>query len=266
MKKELTNGNCNLKVEDTKLECQICEKSFSGIESKNEHLRSKKHLNKVQENDNEQKMKKEKTYRINAVEAKQTNERKFECKQCEKSFTGIESQEEHFMSKKHKNNAAFKTTQVFLPKVEEKHLEQALNKSMNEVFECKTCQKSFSGIESKDEHFKSRKHLNKISEERLQVNLPKDKTLPRDSGVESTTRLFCNLCEKPFTGIESEAEHMKSKKHLNKLAEKAHQNNILPKKEENKLECKICDKIFTGVESKEEHLKSKKHLTKCREE
>ena len=262
MKKELTNGNCNLKVEVTKLECQICENSFSGIESKDDHLRSKKH------NDNEQKMKMEKTYSINAVQANQTNGMKFECKLCEKSFTGIESQEEHIMSTKHKNNATFKTTQVFLPKVEEKHLEQSLNSeaSVNEVLECKICQKSFSGIESKDDHFKSRKHLNKISEERLQVNLPKDKTLPRDSGEESATRLYCNLCEKPFTGIESEAEHMKSKKHLNKLAEKAHQNNILPKKEENNLECKICDKIFTGVESKEEHLKSKKHLTKCREE
>ena len=132
--------------------------------------------------------------------------------------------------------------------------------------ECQICENSFSGIESKDDHFKSRKHLNKISGGSLQVKLPKNDILPRSSGEDSKTSLFCNLCQKPFTGIESEAEHLKSKKHLNKVVEKATQNNIQPKKEENKLECKICDKIFSGVESKEAHLKSKKHLTKCREE
>ena len=191
VKKELTNGNCSKKLEDIKLECQICEKSFSGIESKDDHLRSKKHLNKVQENDNEPKMKMEKTNSINAVQANQTNVMQFECKLCEKSFTGIESQEEHLMSTKHKKNATFKTAPVFLPKVEEKHLEQSLNSeaSVNEVLECKICQKSFSGIESKDDHFKSRKHLNKISGERLQVNLPKNDILPRSSGEDSTTNL-----------------------------------------------------------------------------
>ena len=38
---------------------------------------------------------------ISGVQKDQTTTRKFECKDCEKIFTGIESHEEHLKSKKH---------------------------------------------------------------------------------------------------------------------------------------------------------------------
>ena len=58
--------------------------------------------------------------------------------------------------------------------------------------------------------------------------------------------LYCEVCQKSFTGEQSQLEHMKSEKHMRK---------VLPA-----LECQPCQKVFSGPESLEEHLKSKKHL------
>merc|ERR1711892_351111 len=79
------------------------------------------------------------------------------------------------------------------------------------VLECDLCQKSFSGVESKEEHLKSKKHLIKMSETSLEVIFPNKET--------NTNTLECKICDKIFSGIESKEEHLKSKKHLKKCNE-----------------------------------------------
>ena len=60
-------------------ECQVCQKSFSGQQSMQEHLNSEKHLKKVS----------------------RTLVAALECEPCKKVFSGQESLEEHLKSKKH---------------------------------------------------------------------------------------------------------------------------------------------------------------------
>ena len=60
-------------------ECLVCQKSFSGQQSMQEHLNSEKHLKKVS----------------------RTLVAALECKPCKKVFSGQESLEEHLKSKKH---------------------------------------------------------------------------------------------------------------------------------------------------------------------
>ena len=85
-----------------KFDCKLCEKSFTGIESQTEHFKSKKHINKEAERN--QQVVNLKEVRDIQEQINPADEKKFECKICEKSFTGIESQQEHFLSKKHLKN------------------------------------------------------------------------------------------------------------------------------------------------------------------
>merc|ERR1711892_336170 len=56
------------------------------------------------------------------------DERKFECKYCEKTFTGVASQEEHFTSKRHLNMVG---SQMFVQKEKENQVEEKFNDKQN---------------------------------------------------------------------------------------------------------------------------------------
>ena len=123
-----------------------------------------------------------------------------------------------------------------------------------EQLACVPCGKTFSGPESKAQHLESEKHKKKLLENQ---NDEVSKIRPSLKGKEQQTSddLFCVICQKPFTGLQSKQEHLKSEKHLKKVSQTAQGST-------QKLECKLCDKIFSGKESLEEHLKSKKHLNR----
>ena len=120
------------------LYCKICEKPFTGEQSRMEHMRSEKHRRKVETLNNCAKL-----VKVSATSA-DANRSANRCEVCQKSFSGEKSMEEHLRSEKH------------LKKVSQARL------GFVPALECKPCKKEFSGQESLEEHLKSKKHLNMV--------------------------------------------------------------------------------------------------------
>jgi len=257
---ETVENNIQVYKGKPQYDCELCQKTFTGVESQVEHFKSKNHTRKLAEN-SQQTASTKKDLEVIEHKAARTlenipnqsqnlrNEGKYECKICAKSFTGIESQQEHFKSSKHFKKLAEQN--------ENYNKNPEINEGENQQFECTICEKSFTGIESKQEHLKSNKHLKKVLEQ--------NGTYTKNPHEEEHGPFECRICEKFFTGIESQDQHLKSSKHLKKVSEQkeAYRKPQLNEGEKQSFECKICEKSFTGIESQEEHLKSKKHLNKC---
>jgi len=241
--------------------CEPCGMTFTGVESRDQHVQSKRHLAKVEplpmnkaSISSIQTVKDEVNSTItcqvkfSGVEsreehlrskrhlAKVTNntfgDQKLSCDLCGVSFSGEESQGDHMRSKKH------------LAKVSSNQLvgDSTETKSM---LSCDLCGLSFTGVESQEEHLRSKKHLAKV--------------LSQTVNAFDESRLSCDPCGLTFSGIDSQGDHMRSKKHITKVAD---QDMRLNREEKHKLSCSPCGVSFSGEESQEEHMRSKKHMSK----
>ena len=86
----------------------------------------------------------------------------------------------------------------------------------------------------------------------------------QDQEDSKTGDLYCEVCQKTFTGEQSQLEHMKSEKHLRKVGRSVapENTNTLDKQVSMELYCELCQKSFTGAESMREHEQSQKHRRK----
>lgn len=164
---------------------------------------------------------------------------KLECHLCDKQFTGPEAQTQHLSSEKHKRKVLEKTENEKIQDKVPSKSEQA------EPLKCLPCGKTFTGMQSKLEHLKCEKHLNKVKDGNV-IFVPK-KEKPKSEA------LYCEVCDKRFTGAQSQEEHLKSEKHLARVSGEVKDSSP-------PLHCAPCNKVFTGQESLLQHLNSKKHL------
>ena len=168
-----------------------------------------------------------------------------ECLLCDKQFTGPEAQAQHLSSEKHKRKVLEKTEK-------EKTRDKVPSKGQQaEPLECLPCGKTFTGMQSKLDHLKSEKHLKKVQDENVIFVPKKEKNSPDEKP--KSEELYCELCDKRFTGAQSQQEHLKSEKHLARVSGKG-------KGSSPPLHCAPCNKVFTGQESLLQHLNSRKHL------
>ena len=168
VEKKLPEGKSSTARETSKdigdLYCKPCQKPFTGYQSKMEHLKSEKHKRKVEMSESAP----QHTTTERDSPDKQDS-RELKCEVCQKSFTGVESMREHEQSEKHRRKV--ETGKVSPPSntVDEKqnsdkHLKKVSQARLGSVpaLECKPCQKVFTGPESLAEHLKSKKHLNMV--------------------------------------------------------------------------------------------------------
>ena len=132
--------------------------------------------------------------------------------------------------------------------------------------ECLTCGKTFTGAQSQQEHLSSEKHLKKVRDgevlhdqspaEGNKCIVPKTEENSQNEKPKSED-LYCEVCQKGFTGAQSQQEHLKSEKHLKRVSQ--YLEGSTPS-----LHCAPCNKVFSGQESLQQHLNSKKHLNMVR--
>ena len=160
VEKKLLEGNSSVGSQARDLYCEVCQKPFTGEQSKLEHMRSEKHKRKAERS---------------AAAPPNTNtlgqfkqvSRELHCEFCQKWFTGAESKREHEQSQKHRRKVeTFNTEQLLKVSTPSKAVAEKERSHAKEcqglvpALKCSPCRKVFSGQESLEEHLKSRKHLN----------------------------------------------------------------------------------------------------------
>ena len=141
--------------------CEVCQKPFTGEQSQQEHMKSEKHRRKV-----EMSASAPQNTKSESLDKQITGE--LCCKVCQKTFTGAQSMREHEQSEKHRRKVeALKTLKTEDLNFVKQQLLKNSNPSMTvydkQSMECRVCQKSFTGEQSRQEHLKSEKHLKKVS-------------------------------------------------------------------------------------------------------
>jgi hypothetical protein len=156
-----------------------------------------------------------------------------------------------------------------------------------QVSKCYICDVSFTSPSHADSHLSGKPHKKRkaLFEMRSQVSSPgscdshkvemkvvdqpdcglssrvETLSLGSNTGLNEERRrnLFCDVCQVPFTGIESEKQHNDSDKHKKKVRvlEQQKQGEAFP------LQCEICNSSFNGQESAKAHFNSDKHKKKA---
>ena len=93
---------------DNMFECQFCELTFNGVKPLEQHIQSKKHLNKkaeinqqgIQQNKvEEQQDNKSAVVNQETEQATSEHDEMLECQLCEMTFNGVKPLEQHIQSK-----------------------------------------------------------------------------------------------------------------------------------------------------------------------
>ena len=229
-------------VSDEILECKTCSKVFTGIESKEEHMRSEKHQRKLMAQNGDI---------MHNEGTKINSESKAENLKSDK----LRSVKENGQTYCSGINVFGKLANALIAELPGSTYDEPQIKNLE--LECKICDKIFTGIKSKEEHLTSEKHQKKVLAQDCSVEKTKSDCLlladpSKIAKAQTDTILECKQCDKIFSGAESKEQHMKSEKHLKKAS--ASNTQVL--------RCKTCDMSFTGKESEAEHLRSAKHLRK----
>ena len=239
---------------DSEYECEICNKKFSGYSSFRQHQKGKKHAKALLKRKKEKKlMKLDKT--SESDEENLVQEIYAECKICNKEFYGPEAYEQHLKSKKHKQKTLVasileqvreegkinesKLRELYKNKRETKDgVEDVKERSAaftladedeknQEEFECKECEKLFSGLIPYIQHLVSKTHAKKVEKNSLLPKINpgsfKEDETPETSKYDENTLcveddiLICKSCSTAFSGPENAMTHIKSKKHAKNL-------------------------------------------------
>ena len=133
------------------LECTLCKKIFSGVESLNQHLKSKRHLN--------------------LLEKHQFNKSFLEIKENQKENEMQDRSNEEYLTYSNKSLELESSDNLF--KNERKCIKidstkDIADEEITSILECKLCKKIFTGIESQEQHFQSRRHIDLLKNHQIQ--------------------------------------------------------------------------------------------------
>lgn len=269
---------------DSEYECRVCQRKISGYIAFKQHQKGKKHAKAV--------LKKKKEREILEKDANSGSEEGDEehlieepyavCKACDKQFPGPESYQKHLISKTHKRKLleasileqvkekgeinVDKLKELIKSKRMPSDVAETIKEEMSipkledddeavlKEFECKECEKEFSGLKPFAEHLLSKSHMKKVQKKKLL-----NKVVPGESNDDKTTKegkerdistlsveddvLVCKLCTASFSGPENAMQHLRSKKHskvLDKYIRK------LEKKKKKNLELRSDERAKDG--------------------
>lgn len=198
-------------IQEPYAECKICKKEFGGPEAYVQHLKCKKHKQKVLEASileqvqeegkiNADKLRdlcrnkrttdsvledaKEKITSLTLEDEDGKKEEEFECKECEKIFSGLIPYTQHLTSKTHSKKVEKKN---LLHKVAPGTSKEDENSKVNtlctedDVLVCKVCSTSFSGPENAVTHMKSKKHAKNVEKYVRRLERKKEKKQSKDT-------------------------------------------------------------------------------------
>lgn len=242
--------------------CDVCSKKFSGYIPFKQHEKSSKHLKALLKKKREKKLLDKITVAEketdNDDELFLIKEPYAICKPCDKQFGTPESYHLHVVSKAHKQKVMqasildqvkdngeinveklkdFYKNKKTVDDDTEDLLEDGIaalkvkddddddDDEGSEEFECKDCQKSFSGMIPYTQHILSKVHAKTVKRNKLlQKIAPKDIEYAAESNLRDLSTLvveddilLCQLCSAPFSGPESAMMHLKSRGHAKKL-------------------------------------------------
>lgn len=196
------------------LSCEPCGKNFSGIESYTDHIKSKKHLNKIE----------------NIKDGLDTQQ--LECVLCEKKFPGRESYLQHQVCKKHLKKVelsqVLQTIGVspLLSTLAERSFKESPISAPADGIRCEICDISCTGIENYEQHITSRKHNNRVAlleltDARLRSSSPPSPRSPPSLSTQSVKNdslqlIHCVDCDLVCSGIIPYQQHLLSRKHRSK--------------------------------------------------
>ena len=196
----------SLPGKDSKLECLICNVSFTGPESQKQHNDSEKHKKKASQMSNDIQNPK-----FNATI--QQKEVFLSCDICNMSFSGPESQKQHNDSEKHKKKASQMSCGfVVITQNQKPHAPQQKEASLS----CNICSMTFTGPESKEQHLGGEKHKKKLQQKLDEAKLKE--TSQQKTSVDQGSVLRCKPCNVICTSEVSLAEHMASRNHAKMIS------------------------------------------------
>ena len=243
---------------DEKLECEDCEKKFSGIESWEQHIKSQKHQKKVLLRVSLTKISSRSSVTLTSASSTSSV---FECTICFISCNSQVSLEEHLKSKSHEKAVAASKNGV----------KTTFDVKSVPKLECIPCQKTFSGQESLEEHLKSSKHQKKVWPITPSESLKKDNvktasapvsTVVMSNGTKVDQQYDCNICQISCSGPESYKQHIESNKHKKKVAPEAAINGGQTTSSSGTFKCSICNIECSGEQNFKQHENSDKHKKK----
>ena len=188
----------SLPGKDSKLECLICNLTFTGPESQKQHNASEKHKKKASLMSND-------IQNPKPLATTQQKEVLLNCDICNMSFNGPESQKQHIDSEKHKKKASqMFSVQNYAP---------TQKKEVNLI--CDICSMTFSGPESKEQHLKGEKHRKKLQQKLDEAKL----TSQQKTSMNQVASVFwCKPCNVSCTSEVSLAEHKASRNHAKMIS------------------------------------------------
>ena len=212
-----------------KLECDVCNMSFSGPESQDQHNKSEKHKRKMQAAADSQNATNQSSLTL--------KESKLECVVCNVPFTGPESQKQHNDSDKHRKKVSQMTNgfvTVTGPESKKQHMDgerhkknveqsaqifNGLNRvdpSLTEHLRCDECSMTFTGPESLSQHLNGGKHRKKLQQKIDEAKL-RETSSPKTS-IDQVSLYCCKPCNITCTSKVSLAEHEASRNHVKMLS------------------------------------------------
>lgn len=270
--------------ESPEMQCEICDKHFTGYVSYAAHIKGTQHAKNVKK----QKLKKQLDSMPEVIKNENDEEDSDDdgilpkpyakCSTCQKEFGGPESFKMHVKSATH------------LKKVKQAKAMQELKKNEGEqsdgeeVFsKCEVCKKSFSGVTPYQIHMKSNVHKKNLEKKKIAEEIKEF-----SSNTDFSEGYVCKECKKAFTDPLAFKCHLQNNSHEKQKAKKALSEflNAYPEieyvtpydKEEGEVQssgdeadpvyyliCKLCHFSFSGPESAQDHVKSKKHVTTKKE-
>ncbi|XP_054714050.1 zinc finger protein 14-like [Uloborus diversus] len=259
----------------SEIQCDVCQKSFSGHVPYYTHLKSNIHAKNLKKKKLQEQMKGLPEV-LNHDDEKEESGKDDDdaiipkpiakCETCQKVFYGPESFHQHMKSSVHKK------------KIQQKAIVDTFNsqdKENNEnAFTCADCSKSFSGPIPYMIHLKSATHEKEVNKAQVASEIKEFCKETDDKHI-----FVCKECEKKFTDPFALKAHLASNDHEKQKAKKeilqflsSHPEIMMVEPVENLdsdeeaddlffFVCKVCKVSLTGPESAKLHVSSKNHVS-----
>ncbi|KAF8767435.1 zinc finger protein 346-like [Argiope bruennichi] len=274
----------NVDPESTdELQCDVCEKTFSGYKPFVAHMRGGIHAKNMKKQKLKEFLKdKPEVLAKNDGEAESDDDDLLQkpfarCSVCEKVFYDPASYQKHMVGSTHKKKM---TQQKTLDKLKNELRDDPQIEDEEFFTKCDICNKQFSGPVPYKIHLMSAVHENQMKRVRAMEKL-------KDFFLEDSTtgKMICKECKKMFTDPFAFKQHLDNNSHEKQkvkdkvlefvaanpeiVAVKSVENITSEEDSEEKagyekgyyfLVCKLCHMSFTGLQSATDHVQSKKHV------
>ncbi|CAL1273418.1 unnamed protein product [Larinioides sclopetarius] len=265
------------------LQCDVCEKTFSGYKPYIAHMRGNIHAKNLKQQKLRESLKdKPEVLTENDDELQSGDDDLLQkpfarCSACEKVLYDPTSYQKHMIGSAHKKKMLQQRT---LDSLKDELKDDPLVEDDEFFTKCEVCNKQFSGPVPFKIHLQSSVHENQVKRVKAMEKL-KD-FFEEDS---TTGKMACKECKKMFTDPFAFKLHLDNNSHEKQkvkdkvlefvaanpeiVAMKSVENISSEDDSEEKagyekgyyfLVCKLCHKSFTGLESAGDHVQSKKHV------